>query len=352
MIDIAVFAMRARPFCHQHLYNIVQALEHAQYAFVIVGSANEPINFRNPFTAAEVKQMVRGSLTPMQNDRVYIFEMEDQDSDRTWVTKVQEAVRAEAERLSIADPKISLIGYQKDSSGYYLDLFPKWGSIRTENYGDGASATDIREALYLSVDDPARALGEMDLPKGTEVFLRQWINSPEFWRMQAEHNFNVAEADKFPEHPYNDWHWHECADAVLFQSGAVLLVRRGQMPGKVLWALPGGHRQMERFQETALRELTEETAILELNPDLTMNDLRLAIRDKEVFDDPWRSTRMITTTVAFGMILPGDTQPLVRGSDDAKEARWWNLDEVTREMMFEDHFLILSHFANTLPSVR
>ena len=103
MIDIAVFAMRARPFCHQHLYNIVQALEHAQYAFVIVGSANEPINFRNPFTAAEVKQMVRGSLTPMQNDRVYIFEMEDQDSDRTWVTKVQEAVRAEAERLSIAE---------------------------------------------------------------------------------------------------------------------------------------------------------------------------------------------------------------------------------------------------------
>lgn len=351
MIDIAVFAMRARPFCHQHLYNIVQALEHAQYAFVIVGSANEPINFRNPFTAAEVKQMVRGSLTPMQNDRVYIFEMEDQDSDRTWVTKVQEAVRAEAERLSIADPKISLIGYQKDSSGYYLDLFPKWGSIRTENYGDGASATTIRDQLYLSAD-PAHTLGEQDLPKGTEVFMRQWINSAAFDRMQAEYNFNWAENNKFPAHPYNDWHWNETADAVLFQSGSVLLVRRGEMPGKGLWALPGGHRQMERFQETALRELTEETAILELNPNLSMNDLRLAIRAKEIFDNPFRSTRMVTTTVAFGMILPGDELPQVRGSDDAAEARWWNLDEVTREMMFEDHFLILSHFERTLGSLR
>lgn len=351
MIDIAVFAMRARPFGHQHLYNIQQALEHAQYAFVIVGSANEAINFRNAFTAAEVKQMVRGSLTPMQNDRVYLFEMEDQDSDRTWVTKVQEAVRTEAARLSIADPKISLIGYQKDDSGYYLDLFPKWGSIRTDNYGDGASATDVRVALYNS-GDPAHTLGLLDLPKGTEVFLRQWINSDDFRRMQGEFLFNIAEGNKFPAHPYNGWHWHECGDAVLFQSGMVLLVRRGQMPGKGQWALPGGHRQMERFQETALRELCEETAILELNPNLTMNDLRLAIRDKEIFDNPWRSTRMVSTTVAFGMVLPGNELPKVRGSDDAAEARWWNLDEVTREMMFEDHYLIIRHFANTLPSVR
>lgn len=83
-----------------------------------------------------------------------------------------------------------------------------------------------------------------------------------------------------------------------------------------------------------------------------MNDLRLAIRDKEIFDNPFRSTRMVTTSVAFGMILPGDELPQVRGSDDAAEARWWNLDEVTREMMFEDHYLIIRHFANTLPSVR
>lgn len=346
MIDICVFAGRMRPFTEAHLFNIREALRRSQYVVVLVGSVGEPINFRNPFTFAEVREMIRVSLTASEADRVFILGVEDMDTDPKWVVEVQRQVATLEKRLSLGRPAaISLIGHSKDDSSYYLRMFPQWGAMNTENFGDNMSATDIRNALYLS-GDPMDTLNRLTLPAGTHLFLREWIATDAFLRMKAEFEFNWAEGNKFSPHPYNDWHWHECADACAIQSGAVLLVRRGQMPGEGLWALPGGHRQLERFRETAIRELYEETAILELNPDITIDDLRSWVRSEKLCDDPWRSTRMVTTSVAYGLLVPGTKRPLVKGTDDAKEARWWNLDEVTRDMMFEDHFNIIQHFAN------
>lgn len=345
MIDICVFAGRMRPFTEAHLYNIRQGLAAAQYVVVLVGSANQPINFRNPFTFPEVREMIRASLTPQEADRVFIFGIEDQDTDPKWVIEVQRQVNALIKRLSLGhEPTVSLIGHSKDDSSYYLELFPQWGSINTENYGDNMSATFIREAIYHSDE----ALDGMTLPRGTALFLREWVTTPAYVEMAEEFFASLREERKFQPHPYNDWHWHECADAVAIQSGAVLLVKRGMNPGKGLWALPGGHRQLERFRETALRELCEETAIDQLNPHLSKDVLRTLIWGEKLCDDPWRSTRMVTTTVAYGFRIPGIDRPKVMGQDDATEARWWNLDEVTREMMFEDHYNIIRHFADRI----
>lgn len=350
MYDICSFALRGRPFGLQHLFNIEQALEHGQYAFVFIGSDNEPINFRNPFTVAEVQQMIRGSLSPAQNDRVFLFGVENQDTDLKWVLEVQKITARAVATLSLGhEPEIALIGHSKDDSSYYLKMFPKWGSINTENFGDNMSATDTRNALFNS-GDPAHTLElinkDIGLPKGTYVFLRQWVHTDDFKRMQGEYLFNIAEDNKFGEHPYNPGHYHLTADYCLFQAGRVALVKRGQMPGKGLWALPGGHLGFfERFEDAAMRELNEETSILACNPELEWNDLRQAIKGQFLLDDPWRSTRMRTVGMAFGAILPG-TEPIeVKGADDAEEARMWNLDEVTRTMMFEDHFLIIQRFA-------
>lgn len=353
MQDICVFAMRGRPFGAQHLHNITEALENGQYAFVFIGSSGEPINFRNAFTSEEVMQMVRGSLTPAQNDRVFLFAVEDYDSDLKWVTEVQRLTNKAVKTLSFGrDPVISLIGHSKDDSSYYLKLFPQWGAINTPNYGDNMSATDLRNALYASGSSAGHTLDMINtrdkLPRGTYVFLRQWIHSGAFDTMKREYLFNLAEDNKYGPHPYRKVHIHATADACLFQGGGVLLVKRGEMPGKGLWALPGGHiGDFERYRDAAVRELKEETRILELNPELTNDDLKMAIRAEKVLDDPWRSTRMRTIDMAFGMILPGTKRLIVEGADDAHEARIWNLDEVTRSMMFEDHFNIIHHFANT-----
>ena len=63
MTDICVFAGRFRPFHGGHLHVIKAALSKAQYLAVLVGSCDEPINFRNPFTFEEVREMIRMSLT-------------------------------------------------------------------------------------------------------------------------------------------------------------------------------------------------------------------------------------------------------------------------------------------------
>lgn len=347
MYDIGVFTMRARPFGPQHLYNIVEGLKQADKLFVVVGSAFQPINFRNPFTGHEVAEMVRGSLTPEQNDRVFVFLMPDHDSDLKWVAQIQNLVRTKASDIGCYDPSVALVGYAKDASGYYLRMFPQWGRISTGNWQDGYSSTSIRKNIY---EDP-NSYSVMGLPKGTEVFLRQWIHTPAFIRMQAEFFFNKNEAAKFPPHPYHGEGaaFHLTADMCMFQAGGVILVRRGEMPGEGLWALPGGHlNYLERFEDAAIREFKEETDILKLNYGLDEQVLRQSIRGSKLLDNPWRSTRMRTVGMAFGGILPGTTRLEVQGADDAREARFWNIDEITREMMFEDHYLIIEHFTNTL----
>ena len=132
---------------------------------------------------------------------------------------------------------------------------------------------------------------------------------------------------------------------MVVQSGHVLLVERGAMPGKGLWALPGGFlEQSERTEDGMLRELKEETKIK-----VPVPVLRGSIVASKVFDDPHRSSRGRTITHAFLVHLQPDVQlPRVKGSDDAAKARWFPLSEVKREMMFEDHLDIIMSLMDLL----
>lgn len=358
MYDICVFNGRMRPVTGPHLTNIRAGLSNAQYVFVFVGSVNEPINFRNPFTYEQVCQMIRASLSPIENDRVFIFGVEDRDSDLAWVREVQRLTNEQATRLSFDEPKIALVGCQKDGSSYYLQLFPQWGSVAVQPIGTDHlfSATQIRNALY-EADDPAAVLEHHRhygyLTQGAYLFLRQWVASEDFARMQAEFKFMVEYLTQFQRNPYTDEpQQFVAADMCVMQAGAVLLVRRGQMPGEGLWALPGGHkRAWQTFRDAALDEVGQETGIFDLNPDITRDFLNLCIRGEKLLDNPWRSTREVTISYAFGALLPGTDRPAVKGMDDAREARWWNLDEVTRPMLFEDHFNVIDDFAGRFKNI-
>jgi ADP-ribose pyrophosphatase len=51
--------------------------------------------------------------------------------------------------------------------------------------------------------------------------------------------------------------------AVVFRDGAVLLVKRAHMPGKGLWAIPGGRVEAgEGLADAVRREVLEETGIV------------------------------------------------------------------------------------------
>jgi bifunctional NMN adenylyltransferase/nudix hydrolase len=115
---------------------------------VIVGSINEPINFRNPFTFAEVREMIRASLTPEEADRVFILGIEDHDTDIAGSRRCRRSSPSRRPAHLGDNPSISLIGYSKDASSYYLKLFPQWGSIEVKDGNPNLDATAIRNSLY------------------------------------------------------------------------------------------------------------------------------------------------------------------------------------------------------------
>ena len=131
-------------------------------------------------------------------------------------------------------------------------------------------------------------------------------------------------------------------DAVVVQSGHVLLVRRRAEPGRGLYAIPGGFLDPgERIDDAVFRELREETKIKVPEP-----VLRGSVRAKEVFDAPNRSLRGRTITHAYLIELQPGALPKVKGSDDAEKAKWVPISVFERmeNQMFEDHY----HIINTL----
>jgi bifunctional NMN adenylyltransferase/nudix hydrolase len=132
-------------------------------------------------------------------------------------------------------------------------------------------------------------------------------------------------------------------DAVVVQSGHLLLVKRKHAPGMGLWALPGGFlNQEETLEAGMLRELREETKIK-----VPLPVLRGSIKSQKTFDHPNRSTRGRTITTAFFIDLGFDNAlPKVKGSDDAEVAVWVPFNKIDRTQMFEDHFAIIDNFIN------
>lgn len=126
------------------------------------------------------------------------------------------------------------------------------------------------------------------------------------------------------------------ADVVLLARRAdsalcVLLIRRGWPPFKGQWALPGGH--VDAGEDTAVaaaRELLEET-------ELEAPALELV----GAYAEPGRDPRGRYVTFAYTATLTGRPPAPVAG-DDATEARWWSVAELTPAAVAFDHFRILT----------
>jgi bifunctional NMN adenylyltransferase/nudix hydrolase len=122
----------------------------------------------------------------------------------------------------------------------------------------------------------------------------------------------------------------------------VLLIKRGGLPGKGTYAIPGGFVDCDEYlRAAALRELREETGL-----ELSDAEALSRLVGQHVFDDPERSSRGRVITHAFHFAFPAGPLPDVEGQDDAVEARWVPVADLPgyRGRFFEDHGAILKHF--------
>nr|WP_281356656.1 NUDIX domain-containing protein [Sulfitobacter algicola] len=136
------------------------------------------------------------------------------------------------------------------------------------------------------------------------------------------------------------------ADAVVVQSGHVLLVQRSMQPGKGLWALPGGHIDPgETALEAAVRELYEEAGL-----DMPKGAMRGRLRERRVFDHPERSEKGWVRTEAFVFELQDRAHlEKVKSGSDAAAACWVPITEITPDTLFEDHFDIIHALVPEVP---
>lgn len=146
-------------------------------------------------------------------------------------------------------------------------------------------------------------------------------------------------------------------DLVLFHRGKVLLIKRnsksGAEPNK--WAIPGGfvdtnapkgapfEYDRETPRQAAIREVTEETQLYLAN----IHNIGARLREVGTYEgnqrDPrdnqeaWSRSHVFTLTL---MDQDGVDVNQARGSDDASEARWFDVDDLPEPMAF-DHLQII-----------
>ncbi len=324
---------RFQPLHSAHLEIIKRCTALTDQLVVVVGSANQPRTYKNPFTFDERSRMIRAATAGLSM-RVYVEPNIDTIyNDQAWAVRVQ-GIHSKYRCLGTKD---AIIGHKKDDSSFYLDMFPQWEYINVEEI-EPLSAVNIRD-LYFKTDVNMKFIKGV-VPETTFEFLEQFRATPEYEQIIKEREFVANYKKQYASLPYPPI--FSTADAVVIQSGHVLMIKRRSEPGKGLWALPGGFVNAntdKSVEDAAIRELREETGIKVPAPVLRGN-----IQRSKVFDAVDRSARGRTITHAFYIQLPDGELPRVKGLDDAEKARWVPIAEVKSEECFEDHYEILQHF--------
>ena len=335
--DVAVLIGRFQPFHLGHLFLLESALAKADRLLILLGSHRCAPDTRNPWSSEERQEMIRASLPSDLQRRVELIPIRDHlYSDNLWLAEVQQKVLAATDE----DDSVLLVGHRKDRSSYYLELFPQWDFEEVAMRG-AIHSSAIREAYF---SDSADGDWSSQVPAAIGTILGNYRQTGRYRWLAQEADYIRSYREIWAVAPYPPT--FVTTDAVVVQSGHVLVVRRRVRPGQGLIALPGGYlNQQEQVIEGMVRELREETGLKVPKP-----VLEGSIVDRHVFDAPGRSQRGRVITHAFLIQLKAGPLPSVRGGDDAEKAFWMPLADIYahEDTFFEDHVQIIQHFISRI----
>ena len=334
--DLLVFVGRFQIFHDGHCAVIERALELSDKVLILIGSTGQARSLRNPFTFNERSQLINECFSNF-DCRVIVQQIEDSGySNLVWMANVQRTVRAFTPMKVNNDAKVGMIGHSKDNSSFYLKLFPQWESVSVDNVRD-INSTDLRRTYFSSVvDEKYRENFTQFIPSENREFYALFRASDDYKNMVAEYDFSEKYKGQFSDYPYPPT--FQCVDAIVIQSGHVLLIKRKELPGKGLLALPGGFvNPEETLEDSMFRELKEETCL-----NVPRAVLEGGLKGVDTFDMVHRSTRGRTFTQAFFIRLRDDVElEYVKGADDAEKAMWLPIGELSENEVFEDHYAII-----------
>lgn len=335
--DRAIFIGRMQPLHNGHIKIINKAKEIADQVIILVGSSGSSVSMKNPFTYEQRAEMIHACVDDIIVKPIYDYSYNDQK----WVSGVRDAVNSVPTPWTDGPIKTCIVGFKKDDSSFYLDLFPDWDFVSVD-FDDRINATDIREILYN--DKKAFNMLTGVVPPDVFSYLSNFSETDQYRNLVDEFWFLKEYKQQFAGMRYPPT--FITVDAVVVQSGHVLLVERKANPGKGLLAIPGGFlNQNERIQDAVIRELREETKLKVPSPVLLGS-----VKNTHVFDAPERSARGRTVTHAYYIELTptgrGAKLPVVKGADDAKTAKWYPINELKSTDFFEDHKQIIDFFTS------
>ena len=352
--DYGVFIGRFQPLHNGHVAVVNKALEKVEKLIVLIGSSNFTRRERNPFTFEEREKMFKLCFErEIEDGRITIQPLNDtMYRNQVWLRQVQDIVFdiTNGDGWSDKPNKIALVGSQKDSTGFYLNQFPQYSSIPVHHVIP-LNASDIRLSMYsdrLAHTQYNRNPNGM-MPTVVAEYVNELARADWFDEIEAEWKWAQKEKALWASAPYPPT--FNTVDAVVIQNGYVLMVKRGNMPGRGKWALPGGYiNETETVMAAILRELREETDI-----DCTDNFLMAHHKGIEEFDDPNRSSRGRIFTRVGLFVLPNGKLPRVRignnadeDPDEVLEVRFRPLSRITPQDTFEDHGFILQKLVGNL----
>lgn len=337
--DLLVFIGRFQPLHRGHQEVIERALSLSERVLVLIGSANQARDTRNPFTYEERAKLINGIypevITRPLEDHTY--------NDSAWISEVQQHAKKVLiggekncwdprawQPNGLADYNVGLIGCNKDHTSYYLKMFPDWANEAIE-FVDPINATAIRNRMFEGTLDQ-KQFEVAVVPVSVYDFMKAFQDTEDFEKLHDEFMYLENYKEDYGNGPFLT------ADALIQVGGKILLIKRGKEYGHGLLAMPGGFvNHTETFLNAAIRELREETNLRVPAP-----VLRGSIKRTFVADAPNRSARARLVSQVYHIVLENDVKlPEVRGGDDADEAMWVDISDLRKRDFFEDHYHII-----------
>lgn len=128
------------------------------------------------------------------------------------------------------------------------------------------------------------------------------------------------------------------ADIIVEKEDNILLIKRKHEPYKHTWALPGGHTEYgkETVQETAIRELEEETGIIVPKEDMLFF--------KE-YSEPNRDPRGHYITHVYIAQHNNKHKGILQADDDAEDTQYFHKEKLPT-LAFDHKKIINDYFKN------